>query len=171
MNCREYICKASAGFFLSLALGACAVTGDAVGQPEPAADPTIPTLAAIKVYLKLDPHLTRGVNMGDRWVSPPSFATTRQPGKRGMVEVRAVGLDDRGQLLNRRLEPEWLAADAAMVNVSPTRGNSVTISMQSPGESTLRVTYGEVSETLTLQAVYDEQNDLTQLVIARVAPD
>ena len=191
MNCREYICKALAGFFLSLALGGCPVTGDgdsppAVGhdpdseqadvvveqqEPETTANPTIPTVAAIKVSFKLDPHLTRGANMGDRWVSPPSFTTTRQSGKQVTVDARAVGLDYRGRLLDRRLEPEWLAADPARVSVSPTPGNRVTITMQSPGESILSVTHGEVSEILTLQAVYDEQNDMAHLVISRGGPD
>lgn len=191
MNCREYICKTLAGFFLSLALGGCAVAGDgdaqpAVGHgsdseqpdlaveqqgPETTANPTIPAIAAIKVYLKLDPRLTRGLSMGDRWVSPARFATARQPGQRGTVEARAVALDKRGQLLNRRLEPEWLAADSAHVSVSARRANSVVISIQRPGESTVNVTDGAVSEILTIRSTYDEQNDLTQLVISRADPD
>jgi hypothetical protein len=192
VNCREHTCKALAGFFLSLALGSCTFTGDgdatpAAGHdpdaemadvvvpaeqaPEIAAGPTIPVIAAIKVYLQLDPHLTRGVSMGDRWVSPASFTTARQPGKQGTVEARAVALDDTGRLLNRRLEPDWLAVNSALVSVSPTRGNSVTITVQSPGESTLRVTDGDVVEILTIRADYDEQHDATQLVISRSAAE
>lgn len=182
MNYREYICTALAGLYLSLMLSVCAVAGEGAtppatgtdpdpGRADTAANPTIPTVAEIKVYFKLDPHLTRSLHMGDRWVSPSSFTTTRQPGRHGTVEVRAVGLDYRGQLLNRRLEPEWLAADSAQILVSPTRGNSVTITLQSPAESILHVTYGEVSETLTIRGIYDEQNDLTEVVISRDGPD
>jgi hypothetical protein len=187
VNCREYIGKALAGFLLSLALTGGTFAGDGdvpqtadhdpgseradvvPGQqaPETAANPATPILVSIKIYFKLDPQLTRGLYMGDRWVSPPSFTTTRQPGKHGTIEVRAVGLDYRGRLLSRHLEPEWLVADSAQISVSSTRGNSVTITMQSPAESTLRVTYGEVSETLTIRADYQEQYDTTQLVIAQ----
>ncbi len=192
MNYGEYIDKASTVVVLSLAFSGCAVSfagaaqttdpdkvGDSakteVAPPEQgqntAPSPAIPVLAQIRVDFMLDPRLTRSLSMGDRWVSPPTFTNARQPGKRGTVKARAVGLDYRGRLLNRRLEPEWLAADPAQVTVSPTRGNRVTITMQSPGESTLNVNHGDVSETLTLKATYDEQNNMTQLVISRVAPD
>ncbi len=167
---------------MSLALTASAVAddGDAYVAKGPdqdtatvdaAAKPAIPTLAIIQVYFKLDPHLTRGVNMGDRWVSPASMKTVRQPGQSGTIEARAAGLNYRGQLMSRRLEPEWLAADSALVSVSPTRGNIVTITMQSPGQSTLTLTHGEITETLTIRSTYDEQNDLTELILSRQRPE
>jgi hypothetical protein len=38
--------------------------------------------------------------MGDRWVSLPTFTTTRHPGKQLTVDARAVGLDDRGRQMD-----------------------------------------------------------------------
>jgi len=160
---------------LSLALSGCvnqdsdSKKANVVAQqgPETAAKPTIPTVAAIKVYLKLDPSLTRGVNMGDRWVSLPTFTTTRHPGKQLTVDARAVGLDDRGRLMDKRLAPEWVAADPDMVTVSPARGNTVKITALRPGESSVRLVYGSVSTILTIKATYDEPNDLTQVSISQ----
>lgn len=156
---------ALAGIVLSLALSGCVDQGSASEQA--AAKPSVPTVTAIKVYLKLDPSLTRGVNMGDRWVSLPTFTTTRHPGKQLTVDARAVGLDDRGRQMDKRLAPEWLAADPDVLMVSPARGNTVQITALRPGESSLRLAYDSVSIILTTKATYDQPNDLTQLSISQ----
>jgi hypothetical protein len=165
MGYRAHVCKALAGIVLSLALSGC-VDQDSASE-KAAAKPSIPTVAAIKVYLKLDPSLTRGMNMGDRWVSIPTFTTTRHPGKQLTVDARAVGLDDRGRVLDKRLAPEWLAADPNVVMVSPARGNTVKITALRPGESSLRLVHGSVSTTLTIKATYDQPNNLTQVSISQ----
>ena len=166
MGYRAYVCKALTGIVLSLALSGC-VDQASTSEKADVAKPTIPTVAAIKVYLKLDPSLTRGVSMGDRWVSLPTFTTTRHPGKQLTVDARAAGLDDRGRLMDKRLAPEWLAADPDAVMVSPARGNTVKITALRPGESSLRLVYGSVSTTLTIKATYDQPNDLTQVSISQ----
>ncbi len=45
-------------------------------------------LTAIHVSFKLDPGLTRGTYMGERWISPPSYDSV-QTGGTYTVEVRA----------------------------------------------------------------------------------
>lgn len=137
--------------------------------PSPASRPAIPVLARIRVDLMLDPTLTRSLQMGDRWVSPPTFQHVRQAGRRAKVVARAIGLDYRGKLLNRRLEAEWVAADPSLISVSPTSGHQVTITMEAPGESSLTVINGEVTEVLTLEAIYDERYGMAQLVISKDA--
>ncbi len=166
------ICKALAGFLLGVALTGCGScsdkTGGAAVEPDSTQpNPTAPAIAAIKVYFKQDPRLTRGRQMGDRWLAPPTFMTTRYPGRQLTVDAKATGVNDQGKLLVRRLEAEWLPGDPDHVVVSPSKGSEVTITIQSPGESELQVTRGELSETFTLRATYDEKNDLTQLVISR----
>jgi FKBP-type peptidyl-prolyl cis-trans isomerase FklB len=74
-------------------------------------------LRDIKMSFKLDPRLTRGRYMGDRWVSPPTYTGVRQEGKEYAVEARAEGLDAKGRPM--RISPEWIPSDPGMVTVSP----------------------------------------------------
>jgi hypothetical protein len=49
----------------------------AVGAAIPASpelvSPASGSLTAVNIVFKLDPRLSRGLYMGDRWVSPPTF--------------------------------------------------------------------------------------------------
>lgn len=119
----------------------------------------------IRIYFMLDPQLTRGLQMGDQWSTQRRFTSVRQIGRIGSLRVRAAGVDDRGRLMYQRLEVEWQAADPDVVQISPVRGTEATIRMTSPGRSKLYVVRGDVSTTLILEAIYDEEIDRTQLVI------
>jgi FKBP-type peptidyl-prolyl cis-trans isomerase len=85
---------------------------------------------------KLDQRLTRGLYMGDRWVSPPVYSTL-QPGDGATVEAAAQGRDATGK--TRAIRPRWRPSDPAMLTVTPVEGGAVTITVRAPGESRLLV--------------------------------
>jgi FKBP-type peptidyl-prolyl cis-trans isomerase len=135
---------------LSIQDSAASRTADAEAQlartvPAPAA-----AVPGITLSFKLDPRLTKGLYMGDRWVSLPYS----QVGERNQVtiEARAEGVDDKGKPTS--ISPKWIAADPEMVTVTPNQGNAVRITALRPGESGLQVTSGGSSRELTIKAAY-----------------
>lgn len=117
-------------------------------------------LADIKFYFKLDPRLTQGLYMGERWVSAATYSGTVG---QDTVEARAQGVDAKGRPVN--ISPEWSAADPEMVTLSPSQGNQVKITVTRDGESRVRVASQEVSKELVLKAAY--RNNSLQLEIAQ----
>ncbi len=113
--------------------------------------------ASFMVSFKLDPSLTRGMYMGDRWVSPPTY-TTSQPGKTSTIEARVEGLD-------KGISPTWTPSDPEMVMVAPQQGQKVTITVLRAGQSNLKVASQGVSKTLSIKADY--QNDDMQVEISQ----
>ncbi len=112
----------------------------------PAADsPTI------QVSFKLDPRLTRGLYMGDRWVSPPTYQHATQVGESATLEAKALVIDSRGRPL--AAPPTWTPADPEMVAVSPSRGNQVTITVRRAGQTHLKLANGGATKDLTIKAV------------------
>jgi hypothetical protein len=68
-----------------LALGGACVVPDAFAQTTSAkAGGTTIAVTDIAVVFKLDPRLTAGLYMGDRWVSPPTYSTVH-PGKQATL--------------------------------------------------------------------------------------
>jgi FKBP-type peptidyl-prolyl cis-trans isomerase len=125
-----------------------------------------PPLASIVISLKLDPAITRSQYMGDRWVSPPVYTSTIQPGDRATVEAGVRGVDAAGRQVP--IEPRWSPSDPAMVSVTPADGRVVKITVRGAGESRLRVSSGGVSRDLTVKAV--SKNGGTQVEITQDAP-
>jgi hypothetical protein len=110
-------------------------------------------LTDIRVSFKLDPRVTRGVYMGDRWISPPTYIRVGLPDAKELtVEARAQGLDAGGRPM--AITPEWIPADSDMVVVSPRQGNEVKITVQRAGQTSLNVTSHGVSKTLSIKATY-----------------
>jgi hypothetical protein len=105
-------------------------------------------LAGIDVSFKLDPRISKGLYMGDRWVAPPY--TQGGDEKQVTVEARAQGLDRNGKSVNTRLR--WVPADPEIAAVTPGEGGQVTITVQRPGETSLRVTSDGVSKELAIKA-------------------
>lgn len=116
-----------------------------------AAEKTRPpdALAGISVYFKLDPRLTQGLYMGDRWVSPPTYSRVGE-GMTVTVDASARGIDGRGRSVEFR--PEWRAENPAMVTVTPSQGNEVKITVLRPGQSNLLVTFQDISRKLAINA-------------------
>lgn len=95
---------------------------------------------------KLDPRLTRGVHMGDLWVSPPTYTRTGA-GAGVIVEARARVIGGSDDLI-----PAWTASQPDMVEVQPPEGAQVNITVLRAGESRLTVESAGVSRTLTVKA-------------------
>ena len=114
--------------------------------PKAPAGPTAAGRGGITLSFRLDPRLTKGLYMGDRWVSPPTYQTAL-----GTVEARAHFLDTRGRRAD--ISGTWMPAAPDMVSVSPNRGHEVKITVHREGQSSLKVDYGDFSKTLTVKAV------------------
>ena len=124
--------------------------------------PVAASLPAIKVSFKLDPRITRGMYMGDRWVSPPTF-TGVQAGKETTVDARVEGIDTGGKLA--AASPVWTPEDPDMMRVLPSQGRQVRITVRRAGESALTVTWGKVTRKLTVKAT--TRDDTIQVEITQ----
>jgi hypothetical protein len=123
----------------------------------------------IQLSFKLDPRLTRGLYMGDRWVSPPSYQKVGE-GKDCSVEVRAYVVDALGRPL--KVSPKWTSADSETAAVSPGQGSEVKITVKRAGETNLELVAQGLSRKLSLKAVAHGdtlQMEFTQHAVARRA--
>lgn len=119
-------------------------------------------LTDIEVSFKLDPRLTRGLYMGDRWVSPPTYTQVGE-GKEVTVEAIAQGLDATGKSM--KISPEWTPEDPGMVTVTPGQGDAVKITVLREGQSKLKVVSPGFSTELLIKATY--RGDTIQVDISR----
>jgi len=113
------------------------------------------TLTNIQVFFKLDPRLTQGLYMGERWVSPPTYEIVVAEGAPYTVEARVEILDNNGQSL--LVDAEWIVEDPEMVTVTPGQDNAVMINIQRDGETTLQVATQDATKTLSIKAVYQDK--------------
>ena len=120
-------------------------------------------LKDITVSFKLDPQLTQGLYMGERWVSPPTFSAVRE-GKEITVEARVQGLDATGNMV--KISPQWIPAVPEMVTVSPGQGDAVKITVRRTGQSSLKVVSQGFSKELFIKA--KDEGDAIQVDIAQV---
>jgi hypothetical protein len=116
----------------------------AVPDPEPSPPPARPP---VRVSFKLDPALTSGVYMGERWVAPPVFQAAAQTGGTFRQEAR-VEVGGSGAFAT------WTPSEPDSVSVSATAGPQVEIAVFRPGRSALTVSLGGESTTLTIDAVH-----------------
>ena len=123
--------------------------------------PTPGAVNRLKVSFKLDPRLTQGLQMGERWVSPPSYVST-QKGSLFTVQARAAGIDREGRSFKN---PTWSPAEPDMVAVSREQGRQVEITVLRPGQSRLVVSEAGAVKTLMVKA--DQQADLWQVEISQ----
>jgi len=107
-------------------------------------------LTGIAVSFKQDPRLTKGLYMGERWVSPPLYQPAVQEGKTLTVEARVHGVDAKGNKM--KIKPEWTPSDPEMVAVTPGEGSDVKIAVKRAGKSTLKVAAPGVSKELSIKA-------------------
>ncbi len=155
---------------LSLAGLALAFTGRASasdGEAQAPEENEVPaTLAGIDISFKMDPRLTRGVHMGDRWLSPPTYSINAS-GSTATIDARVHGVDATGKRVD--VEPTWTPADPEMVTVAPTVGSEVTITVRQAGESRLKVSAGGVSRELTVIAMLKDRAIQVEIVQVPVA--
>lgn len=135
-----------------------AVAGDAAGSapdsmsPQAGAATATPVVAEqprIAVTFRLDPAVTRGLYLGDRWVSPPVFRFA-QPGDRYMVQARLQQIDGAGEAID--LSGDWAASDPGMVAIERGVHDVVTLIVREPGRSRVTVTSGTRAAVLDIRA-------------------
>ena len=131
--------------------------------PRPSAAP--PT--DIKVSFKLDPRVTRGMYMGDRWISPPTYARIGE-GKECTVEARVEVLDANGKRVD--ISPEWIPADPEMVTVSPGQGKEMNITVRRAGQSSLKVASPGFSKELIVKATYEGSTIKVEITGGQTSP-
>jgi hypothetical protein len=103
--------------------------------------------STLVVAFRLDPNVTRGLFLGDRWVSPPTFAFA-QPGDRYVVHARAQPGEDSEDVI----AAQWATTDPDMIAITPEPGGAVTIAVERPGTAELRVTARGESKILQVAA-------------------
>jgi hypothetical protein len=107
--------------------------------------------SAIRFLFKLDPRLTKGLHMGERWVSPATFVGVQE----GAVFTIAVRARAAAAGAPRGTLPTWLPSEPDMVAVTPHEGDEVELTVLRPGRSTLSVTAAGTARNLVVDAVED----------------
>ena len=94
--------------------------------------------------------------MGERWVSPPAYTRVGDgKTKEVAIETRIEGIDAKGR--PAAISPEWAAAEPEMVTVEPSKApkakaGQFTITVRRAGESSLRLSAGEITKELVVKA-------------------
>ena len=110
---------------------------------------TVPREEKLVVSFRLDPSLTRGLYLGDRWVSPPKYHFA-QAGTRFIVQSKVQRIDTRGERSD--VSGNWRTSDHGMIDVIPTQRGEVTIVINGPGESTVTASTAVGSKVLNIRA-------------------
>lgn len=100
------------------------------------------------VAFRLDPALTQGIYLGQRWVSPPSFYFA-QPGAQFVVDAKAQDIDARGTRTD--VSGDWATSNPEMVAITRHADGAMLV-VREPGESDLTVRAGSDTKTLHVSA-------------------
>jgi len=103
----------------------------------------------LAVALRLDPSLTQGLFMGDRWVSPADFHFA-QPGNVFVVEAKAQHLDGSGEAHD--FAGNWNATNPSMVAIQRDARTTV-LEIRHPGDSDVTVSAAGETVVLHIHAV------------------
>jgi hypothetical protein len=122
-----------------------------VCQAQKPATPEASALKEIQVSFQVDPRVTRGRYMGEKWVSPPDYVRVQEGKNPLTVPAKAMGRDAQGKQV--AISPTWKPGDADLVQVSPAEGAKVEITVLKEGKSDLTVTSGGVSKKFNVKAV------------------
>lgn len=124
----------------------------AMTQAQEVATPGPKPLAAkprLAVAFLLDPELTHGMFMGERWVSPPTYFFA-QEGPRFVVRAKPQNVDSRGAHID--LKGNWTVDAPDMLTVAPAERGEVTIVVSRPGDGRITVATGAGSKVLQVRA-------------------
>ena len=89
----------------------------------------------LKVAFQLDPALTQGLYLGQRWVHPPTFDFV-QPGVAFVVRAKAQRVDSASE--RQDVSGDWAASNPEMVAIDRGPGE-VTLTIREAGDSELVV--------------------------------
>lgn len=101
------------------------------------------------VTFRLDPAVTRGLYLGDRWVSPPTFHFA-QPGNQYVFQAKLQSIDARDDRVD--LSGDWSTDDPEMIAIERHDHGAVTIVVRRAGEGRLFVSAGGTRKVLQVQA-------------------
>jgi len=101
------------------------------------------------VTFRLDPAVTRGLYLGDRWVSPATFHFA-QPGTRYVVQAKLQSIDARDDRID--LSGDWSTDDPEMIAIERHDHGAVTIVIRRAGEGRLFVSAGGTRKVLQVKA-------------------
>lgn len=129
-----------------------------VASPEPQDDTSAPKVQQqlvrrepkIAVAFKLDPEVTRGMFLGDRWVSPPSFFFAQQ-GPEYVAQAKAQYVDATGGRTD--VPANWATTVPDMISVIPHDSGDATIVVHRPGEGDLTVATSNGSRRVHVKAL------------------
>jgi hypothetical protein len=91
----------------------------------------------VAVAFRLDPDLTRGLFLGERWVSPPSFFFA-QPGPQYVAQGKAQYIDALGERAD--VAAEWATSVPDMIALTRHASGDATIVVRQPGDGDFTVT-------------------------------
>ena len=90
------------------------------------------------ISFRLDPGLTRGMYMGERWVSPPKFSAAGK-GQELTIAARSALMGAGGRLA--AIRAEWSAGDAGRIFLSSLHEEEVAIRVLCDTDSTVSAAY------------------------------
>ena len=117
--------------------------------PRPSRVPSTERPERLTVALRLDPTLTQGLFMGDRWVAPADFYFA-QPGTVFVVQAKAQHRDGRGE--RHDFAGSWNATNPRMVAIQRD-ARAVTLEIRQPGDSDITVSAAGQTLVLHVHAV------------------
>lgn len=117
------------------------------------------------VAYRLDPSVTSGLFMGDRWVTPERYAFA-QEGTKFVVQAKMQAIDDEGSD-PLDLSGNWASRDPEMVALTREADGVVTIEVRKPGRTELVASAG--GQTRTLQVTAKQTPDSMQVAIVQPA--
>jgi hypothetical protein len=101
------------------------------------------------VTFRLDPAVTRGLYLGDRWVSPPTLHFA-QPGTQYVVHAKLQSIDAQDESVD--LSGDWSTDDPDMIAIERHPYGEVTIVVRRAGEGRMFVSAGGVTKELHVRA-------------------
>ena len=101
------------------------------------------------VTFRLDPAVTRGLYLGDRWVSPSTFHFA-QPGTQYVVQAKLQSVDAQDDRVD--LSADWSTDDPEMIAIERHDHGAVTIVIRRAGEGRLFVSAGGTRKVLQVNA-------------------
>ena len=119
----------------------------------------------LRISFKLDPRLTQGLYMGERWVSPARYNAAGS-GQSLSVQAQALGVDARGR--PKKIAATWTPEDTNVVTIASRQGNLATLTVHRPGASSVTVTGAGLSTVLHLKAAH--VGKVLQVEISQAAP-
>lgn len=112
--------------------------------------PVQPPQSRMVVAFRMDRDITRGHYLGDRWVSPPTFAFA-QAGDEYVTHAKLQAVGDDGMPVD--LSGEWSTSNPAMIAISRDAPGEVTIVVREAGEADLVASAGGQRKVLRVTAI------------------